>query len=111
MSLEGALDLMAPVQTSGGKTIWIKVGVFFPNDRRGGYVGTVSLLTLPVGATAPLELYAYPAKGNGKESGKPRGKKTRGAAPEYRDGSGNEADPFDPRDLESPGGDDPRGGV
>lgn len=103
MSLDGALDLMAPVETPSGKTVWIKVGVYFPNDRRGAYVGTVSLLTLPVGATAPLELYAYPSR---KESGNRRGKKKGGGDPSYDRPPHAEGDePFeDPEDIESPGG-------
>lgn len=56
------LDVMAPVTMPSGKTVWVKVGMVWPPRAGAGHVGTLSLLTLPVGAVAPVDLYLYPPK-------------------------------------------------
>ncbi|HSC15410.1 MAG TPA: hypothetical protein VLI71_09855 [Gammaproteobacteria bacterium] len=93
MSADEKLDLMAPVQLEDGTTVWMKVGMFFPNDRgKGGYTGTVSILTLPVGATAPLRLYCYPAR-RGKETGGRPPRKTVEESTGSGRSRGNDSDP------------------
>jgi hypothetical protein len=61
MNADDILDVVSPVETPSGKTIWMKLGVAFKGDANGKYLYKMSLMTLPVTAFSgnPLELFMF----------------------------------------------------
>ena len=55
------LDVVSPVETPNGKTIWMKLGVAFKGDPDGKYLFKMSLMALPTTAFSgePLEIFIF----------------------------------------------------
>lgn len=55
------LDVVSPVETPNGKTIWMKLGVAFKGDPDGKYLFKMSLMSLPVTAFSgePLVIFIF----------------------------------------------------
>ena len=62
---DGRYEVMAPVEGLTGKVIWTRVGTAWANpdaEKEGAHTLKISLMTLPIGAKAPLDLLVYPAR-------------------------------------------------
>ena len=54
-------NVMTPIQTDNGKTVWDKVGVAFPNsDPTKNHSMVLSLTSFPIRPDSPLKLFIYP---------------------------------------------------
>jgi len=54
-------NVMTPIQTDNGKTVWDKVGVAFPNhDSNKKHKMVLSITSLPVKPESPLKLFIFP---------------------------------------------------
>lgn len=98
-------DVMTPVNLDNGKAVWVKAGIYTPNDKNDKYLGTVSLTALPIGAQAPLKLFIYPSKQMNKSSGPKHSFPGYQVTEEDLEADRDLEPHWDlPEDLESPGG-------
>jgi len=65
-------NVMTPIQTDNGKTVWDKVGVAFPNtDPNKNHKMVLSLTSFPINPSSPLKLFIFPQQGNKQQAPDP----------------------------------------